>query len=238
MIHNSWGGTEGGADEMEKSAEVLKKIDSLMASIYVTQIESKGKLVDGSKEKTLTKVKKMMQDETWLTADEALELGLIDGIMEQSKETSIIQQQAFAWIRAEATNFKHIPKQIESMASEKKTLLQQMASWLGLKAEITEESEVKAEAVAEEQPKTEEKVEEAIAEQVTDNGKVALETELETLKKQIEEKQKQLDGIDAELKAKISYKAEPKQEPKALEIGFTQEQISQASAFINSLYQK
>ena len=82
-----------------------------------------------------------MAAETWLTADQAQEIGLIDDVVEENKQYSQLYDEAFAQIRAEATNFKNIPKQITSMASEKKTILQQMATWLGLKAEITDEAE-------------------------------------------------------------------------------------------------
>jgi ATP-dependent protease ClpP protease subunit len=244
MLHNSWGGAEGNAIELERSVELLKKIDEQMAEIYTTQIERKGKLVDGDRSKTLANVKKMMEVETWLTPEEATDLGLIDGVIEEEKQFETIYEETFAQVRAEAKNFKNIPKKIAAMASEKKTLLEQMAIWLGLKAEITDETEVKAEAITEakeeekviEQKVEEEKVEEK-AEAKTDSRESEMEAKLADLQKKIENKQMELESVEAEIKAKINYKTEPKADQN-VSSGFTQDQISQASAFINSLYTK
>jgi ATP-dependent Clp protease protease subunit len=240
MLHSSWGGFEGNATDLERNVDLLKKLDDQMAEIYTTQIASKNKLIDGDRDKTLAYVKKMMAAETWLTAEQALEIGLIDEVIEENKQYSQLYDEAFAQIRAEATNFKNIPKQITSMASEKKTILQQMATWLGLKAEITDdvdspELEPATETV---EPTAEPKKEEdEVVEPSVDSKAVELEQKLEALNRQIEEKQKQLENVEAEIKAKINYKSEPKAEIKP-EIGFTQDQITQASAFINSLINK
>jgi ATP-dependent Clp protease protease subunit len=232
MMHNSWGGSEGNASEMERTVELLKKIDEQMAQIYVAQIESKEKLVDGSKEKTLIKVKQMMQDETWLTADEALEYGFIDKVIEEDTQFTQLYQDSYAYVRAEA-NFKNIPKQIKNMQSEKKTILQQVATWLGLKAEITVEEEPTVTDPIEEEPQVE-----ATPEQNNDPKKEDLENNLAELQKKVEQKQKELEEIEANIASKIAYKADPKNESQTDKIGFTQDQILQASNFINSLINK
>ena len=243
MLHSSWGGFEGNAVVLLKNVDLLKKLDEQMAEIYTTQMQSKNKLVDGDREKTLAYVKKMMNEETWLTAEQALEMGFIDAILEENKtEYTDLYENAFAKVRAEATNFKNIPKQILSMASEKKNILQQMASWLGLKAEITDEQDSIVEDTkidSSEEPKDETTVEtkDEVKEDEKDTKAKELEDKLEALTKKIEEKQKHLESVEAEIKAKINYKSEPKAEV-APEIGFTQDQIAQASAFINSLINK
>jgi ATP-dependent protease ClpP protease subunit len=230
MMHNSWGGVEGNAMELEKTIELLKMFDEQMAAIYTAQLESKGKLIGGSKEKTLEEVKKMMTAETWLTADEALEMGFIDMICEEKKEDNSIYEETYAMIRAEA-KFKNIPNKIKnSMQVEKKTFLQQLANMFGFKAEITEQ-EVETAPVVEE--KAEEPAIEAKEEVKTDD-KAELEAKIEALDRQLEEKQLKLEALEAEIQAKISYKSDVKAE-KTAEIGFTQEQIVQASKFINSL---
>ena len=230
MMHNSWGGVEGNVFELEKTIELLRMFDEQMAAIYTAQLESKGKLIGGSKEKTLEEVKKMMSAETWLTADEALEMGFIDMIVEEKKEENSIYEEAYAMIRAEA-KFKNIPNKIKnSMQVEKKTFLQQLAAMFGFKAEITEQ-EVETAPVVEE--KAEEPAIEAKEEVKTDD-KAELEAKIEALDRQLEEKQLKLEALEAEIQAKISYKSDVKAE-KTAEIGFTQEQIVQASKFINSL---
>lgn len=70
MMHNVSTSASGDYRNMEHTAEVLKKANSTIANAY--------KLKAGLKDE---EVKKMMDEETWLTADEALELGLIDEIM-------------------------------------------------------------------------------------------------------------------------------------------------------------
>lgn len=243
MLHNSWGGATGNAAEMERSVELLKKVDEQMAEIYTAQIESKGKLIDGDRVKTLAKVKKMMEAETWLTPEEATEIGLIDGVIEEEKQYEAIYEETFAQIRAEANNFKNIPKKIVTMAAEKKSILQQIAALFGLNAEFKEEEipslnaaaeEKKEEAVSEEQVKEEKSPE---AKTDVKSKEQELEEKLAKIQKQIDSKQAELETIEAEIKAKINYKSEPKAEQK-VEVGFTQEQIAQASAFINSLIQK
>jgi len=230
MMHNSWGGVEGNVFELEKTIELLRMFDEQMAQIYTAQLESKGKLIGGSKEKTLEEVKKMMAAETWLTADEALEMGFIDSIVEEIGNQNSIYQETFAMIRAES-RFKNIPNQIlNSMQVEKKTFLQQLAAMFGFKAEITEQ-EVEMAPVVEE--KAEEPVIEAKEEVKTDEA-AELKAKIEELDKQLEEKQMKLDALEAEIQAKISYKSDVKAE-KSAEIGFTQDQILQASKFINSL---
>ena len=230
MMHNSWGGVEGNVFELEKTIELLRMFDEQMAAIYTAQLESKGKLIGGSKEKTLEEVKKMMSAETWLTADEALEMGFIDMIVEEKKEENSIYEEAYAMIRAEA-KFKNIPNKIKnSMQVEKKTFLQQLANMFGFKAEITEQE-------VETAPVVEEKAEEPaieVKEEVKTDENAELEAKIEALDKQLEEKQLKLEALEAEIQAKISYKSDVKAE-KTAEIGFTQDQIVQASKFINSL---
>jgi ATP-dependent protease ClpP protease subunit len=230
MMHNSWGGVEGNVFELEKTIELLRMFDEQMAAIYTAQLESKGKLIGGSKEKTLEEVKKMMSAETWLTAEEALEMGFIDMIVEEKTNENSIYEETYAMIRAEA-KFKNIPNQIKnSMQVEKKTFLQQLAAMFGFKAEITEQ-EVETAAIVEE--KAEEPAIEVKEEVKTDDTAEML-AKIEALDKQLEEKQLKLEALEAEIQAKISYKSDVKAE-KTAEIGFTQDQILQASKFINSL---
>jgi len=164
MMHNSWGGVEGNVFELEKTIELLRMFDEQMAAIYTAQLESKGKLIGGDKEKTLEEVKKMMAAETWLTADQALEMGFIDSIIEEKAEEPAVE----------------------------------------------------------------------VKEEVKTDDNAELEAKIEALDKQLEEKQLKLEALEAEIQAKISYKSDVKAE-KTAEIGFTQDQIVQASKFINSL---
>ena len=70
MIHNVSTSTSGDYRDMEHSVEVLKKANKTIANAYI--------LKTGMSE---DEAYKLMDAETWLTADEALKLGLVDEIM-------------------------------------------------------------------------------------------------------------------------------------------------------------
>lgn len=89
MIHNPWTMAVGDASEMTATAEVLAKMQENLLNIYVDRIQQSGKAAGN----VSLKVKRMMDTETWLTAQEALDLGLIDEIQESNKEANIIQMQ-------------------------------------------------------------------------------------------------------------------------------------------------
>ncbi|MSS91364.1 Clp protease ClpP [Eisenbergiella tayi] len=74
MIHNvSMSGASGDYHDMQKNAEILKKMNSALASAYV---EKTGK--------TEEEILKMMDRETWINANQALELGFVDAITQDS----------------------------------------------------------------------------------------------------------------------------------------------------------
>ena len=70
MIHNvSMFGASGDYHDMQKNAEALKRMNEAMAAAYV---EKSGKSLD--------EILKLMDKETWLTANQCLEYGFIDEI--------------------------------------------------------------------------------------------------------------------------------------------------------------
>ena len=70
MIHNASGTFEGDYNDMELGADILKNINSSIANAY--------EIKTGKQHAELLK---MMNNETWLTAQKALELGFVDKIM-------------------------------------------------------------------------------------------------------------------------------------------------------------
>lgn len=70
MIHNPWTSAAGDKNEFTRITEQLEKMGESMVGIYSRRT--------GRSEADL---QKMMDAETWLTADEALELGFIDEIL-------------------------------------------------------------------------------------------------------------------------------------------------------------
>ena len=260
MIHSAWAGAEGNAKEISKTVELLSKVDEQMVNIYTAQMESKGKLINNSIEETKAYVKEMMQAETWLSAEEAVDYGFADYIMD---EAQIQDYNTYAAVinkvRAES-KFKNIPK-IKNSMNDKKSLLQSIASVFGFKAEIVEEKDM----TVIEEPKALEIEIEREFEDYTPQEKIdyykkmiadleaekeAMSTEMATMKEKIKsqedmmkdkeavlsQKEKMMEEAQAQAFAKIAYKSENK--GTAVKSKFTQDQIVQASSFIKSLLNK
>lgn len=69
MIHKAWTYTAGNADELIKAAEDLKKIDSAVTESYTSRFVGER-----------SELENLLAEETWLTAEECLALGLCDEI--------------------------------------------------------------------------------------------------------------------------------------------------------------
>lgn len=78
MIHNAWSYAYGDSNALKKAAEDLEKITQPSIEIY--------KAVSNLTEE---KIKEMMDDETWITADEALEYGFATEIVEDAAKQSL-----------------------------------------------------------------------------------------------------------------------------------------------------
>lgn len=75
MIHNvSMSGASGDYHDMQKNAEILRQMNAALASAYVTKT---GRSND--------EILRLMDRETWLTANQALEMGFVDGIIRDEK---------------------------------------------------------------------------------------------------------------------------------------------------------
>ena len=115
MIHNPTAVTGGEASEMRKTADLLDKIQSQLVDIYVTAIEKSGKLIDSDREATAKKVTKWVENETWFTADEALQYGFIDEITEP---VEFITPTNAAEFKNKIAAYKKVPAQITNKLSE------------------------------------------------------------------------------------------------------------------------
>lgn len=76
MIHNAWTITVGDTNEHDDTAKFLDKIDGSIRHDYAAKTG-----------KDAEEFRQLMNDETWLDADEALELGLVDKIYEKDGGT-------------------------------------------------------------------------------------------------------------------------------------------------------
>lgn len=74
MIHNAWGIVVGNKTDMTDTARTLAKIDGQMADLYSSKTgQSTAEIAD------------LMNAETWFTADEARDAGLVDSILDDSR---------------------------------------------------------------------------------------------------------------------------------------------------------
>lgn len=80
MIHNPMATMVGyfSSDELEKIAEVLEQVKNSIINAYITKT--------GLDKKTLSK---MMDEETWMTGEEAVEKGFADEVLFQEVQTSL-----------------------------------------------------------------------------------------------------------------------------------------------------
>lgn len=73
MIHEPWTITIGNAEQLRKDAGLLDKFSQTILDVYA-----------GKSSETPEELKALMKEETWLTADEALDLGLVDQVVDTS----------------------------------------------------------------------------------------------------------------------------------------------------------
>jgi ATP-dependent Clp endopeptidase proteolytic subunit ClpP len=110
MIHRPWGMGVGDADEMRASAEVLDKMQGQMSKIYLEAMNIGQSELD-----------QMLDDETFMDADEALAVGLITEVVSGSRNA--LHQMAFAALAGEKASFNKSKfaakvRQIEAKSSD------------------------------------------------------------------------------------------------------------------------
>jgi ATP-dependent Clp protease protease subunit len=250
MIHSAWTMVEGNADKMQKSLNLLNSIDDQMAKIYTAQIQSKDKLIKGSYDKTLETVKQMMKAETWLTANEAMELGFIDSVIEESEVDGYQNYEAVMnKVRAQS-KFKNIPKlKIEKSMNDKKTFLQQLASFFGMKAEYVEEIvEDKEMPTSEMEIEIEKSFEDYTPEEKIDwykkriaeleSGMSEMESKMKEMKSAMEMGEKKMEEAAAVALAKQQNYKVAAQTNNVSSNKYTKDQIKASSDLVKQLFKK
>lgn len=107
MIHNPWVWCQGNADELRKQANDLDKIGSLSVQTYV----------DRSKGKTDAKeIQDLMNEETWLTAQEAVELGLADEVIQSNNMAASIALD-------DSKRYHNVPQNIIEQTNDNKQFI-------------------------------------------------------------------------------------------------------------------
>ena len=178
MIHNAWGGAMGEAKDLEKTASLLNKISAEIADIYVKKTNL-----------SYEKIKDMMDEETWLNADEAYNLGFVDSISDAIKVAA----------KYDVSKFKNITnEEIESKMSinlKTRKMTEELKNWFDAKVEsiISRVKEDNAEAKAE-------KVEVTLA----DNDEIVAKlTDYEAKVAEMNESIAELEGVKATLSEEV-----------------------------------
>lgn len=218
MVHNPWTMGVGSADELRKTADALDEIKDAILPIYVDR--------SGQSQET---VKELMDNETWMTAEKAVELGFADTVQKAKVETpkegasedkiTNLMMANFAFsMSATKSAMKDLIKKVNS---ERETQMNEdelkktEAEVETTEAEVKEpqekvETEVKdeCEGTCEKGAESEEKTEEKTEDQNAEEGEKAEDEEKteeseEDIADKVEAKIKALQDENASLKAEI-----------------------------------
>ncbi|MGG1608665.1 head maturation protease, ClpP-related [Bacillus wiedmannii] len=96
MVHNAWTYASGNADQLRKAADDIERINQSMVQHYLTRAGDK---LDEDL------LKQLLDAETWLSADEAMEYGLCDEIISANNATACLDEK---WVK----EYKNIPQQL------------------------------------------------------------------------------------------------------------------------------
>lgn len=118
FLHNPWTVCAGNASDLMSEAAALQKMEQSIVSIYAAESGQSPE-----------KVAEMLDDETWLSADEALALGLCDEVVEPAAMTMKYDPSAYAHVRDRFAK-KELPAMtIETaQASAETTVVEQHAT--------------------------------------------------------------------------------------------------------------
>ena len=103
MIHNPWTMAVGNAEELRKQADGL---DQITKSSVQTYLAKAGDKLDEDK------LKELMDNETWLTSQEAVDYGLADEVLSANQAAASIDK----WF---AQRYRHVPEQLIKEANPK-----------------------------------------------------------------------------------------------------------------------
>lgn len=130
MIHNPSGGARGESDDLKKAADLLAKMREEMLDIY----EARTGLARD-------KITALMDAETWMTAEEAVELGFAD-VVDSDEAKARMELQAVARLSATA---KNLPESLRALANQGKSKMTEEEMKAKIKALEDENAKLKAE---------------------------------------------------------------------------------------------
>ena len=191
MIHDAWTFEAGDSETLKKTAETLDKMSEIIANIYTNQIEKAGKLLK-DRDTTKKMIRKLMKNETWLDANEALNIGLIDKIVKPIKDIEFTfgaegmsDNGEIMSFQNSLSNYKNVPTKIFNKYNSNK-MQDKKSIWSALKGFFVSEIKEEAQAI------------EAQANQTKTDKKMTIEEMKKELLKQGFEVQKKPEFVEPE----------------------------------------
>ena len=190
MIHDAWTFEAGDSETLKKTAETLDKMSEIIANIYTNQIEKAGKLLNDNRDDTKEMIRQLMKNETWLDANEALEIGLIDKIVKPIKDIEFSfgaegmsdsnERMSF---QNSLKNYKNVPTKIFNKYNSN-NMQDKKSIWSALKGFFVSEIKEEAKAI------------EAQAQQTKTDNKMTIDEMKKELLKQGFEVQEKADFVE------------------------------------------
>ena len=149
MVHNPWSFGMGNANDFRKLADDLDKVRESMISVYEDKT--------GMEKESIVE---LMDAETWMTAEEALELGFADEIEEEKQVAASLNNRIFAinGLKVDITRYKNLQvgkiQFKESITSESKInkLKEQPVNIEEIKEKVTDNNKIQAVKVEKQVP--------------------------------------------------------------------------------------
>ena len=135
MVHNPWGCMCGDAEDFRKESEFLEKIEERLAIVYKRHCD----LTD-------EECRIMMNDDTWMTADEAVEIGLASDVETGHQIAATVTSDRFNNVPEAALKFiKSEEEREKANASKNKQEAQVAKPKAKATANVSEDAKAKAE---------------------------------------------------------------------------------------------
>lgn len=125
MIHNPWSYAVGESAELQHEADILDKMKAEMVDIYYARTKRKM----GKKE-----IARMMDDETWMTAQEALAMGFVDELTSGAQINAKLDPEKFKAFTRVPVEFKALiekPKTDPQTTTVHMSILDKIKAWFG-----------------------------------------------------------------------------------------------------------
>lgn len=110
MVHNPFTYAIGDAEELDKSSDALRKMESEMANVYLSAMKRRKDVKNDTE--ALAQIRAWMDNETWFTPSEALENGFIDEVAGAASDTDAAIQSAAPTFQNFQNQYRNTPQRV------------------------------------------------------------------------------------------------------------------------------